>query len=226
MNQVQTHDLQLLARYTFSNQGKKNNQLLGLKWVKGRNGWTQQLIEVNRQDVTCWTLFLSLFNWGKLAHISVSLDKICHYLAQYQWKSMQMNAAQNHQTLKIKAFETVCHLANRQLSHRKVQLFKQVSDFVPSSFNHYWNPAMNGRFLCDLHRYQLPAARGVQLRFKNSKIVPLPHQKFNAKDLQDIEVGYEYETASCGDDHYYRYPHPPYFQTNLTSNQRPRRREI
>ena len=93
-------------------------------------------------------------------------------------------------TVKYQVFKAVCHLANRQLNHRQVQvkLFKEVSDVVPSSFNHDWNPAMEGRFLVDLHRYQLPTAEEIQLRFKNSHLLVLQYQKLRKIDLFNIEV--------------------------------------
>ncbi len=230
MNQIQLSDLQVLAAYQFNENGKKNDQLLGLKWVKHQKKWTQKLIEVSRQDVTCWTLFLSFFGKGQLAYISVSLDKICAYLAHYQWQDIKKEALQHKGTLKHKAFLTVCHLANRQLSHRKVQLFKQISNLASGPFKHYWNLAMNGRFLLEQHRYRLPDAQGLQLRFKGSGIPVHLNQKITFQNLAHIEVGYNYELIkevetdydSDGEKtsrtiYYYHYPTYPHYQVNTSS---------
>ena len=61
MNGIRPHDFQVLADYRFSENGSQSDKLIGLKLINQQGKWIQQLVEVNRQDVTCWTLFLSLF---------------------------------------------------------------------------------------------------------------------------------------------------------------------
>jgi hypothetical protein len=130
-----------LSHYRFIEKGsnRQNNLQLGLKWIKEDGKWKQQLVEVSRQDITCLSLFLSLFGQGKLRHISVSLDKICSHLLQYRWKEIKIEAIKNNETFEYKAFETICHLANRQMKRHCFSLFETVSDPIQNEYHHYWN---------------------------------------------------------------------------------------
>ena len=229
MRTIKTNDLQVLSQYHFFEIGsnKQNKHLIGLKWIKEGSAWKQELVEVSKQDVSCWTLFLSQFGIGKLKHISLSLNEICSYLSQYQWKEIKLNISQNPANSNYDAFHTVCHLANRQMQRYQFQLFKAVSDSIPSDFNHYWNLTIQGRFLLSLQRYRLPDAKGLELRFKDSKSPVLPGQRLTREDVANIEVGYEYEKASRGDYHHFHYPDPPYYPTlSRITNLRPLRKEI
>ncbi len=219
------HDLDVLSHYQFLEKGSndQNTHLLALEWVKENNQWKRRLIEINKEGVTCLSLFLSKFGIGKFRNVNFSLNKIGIYLLQYQWKNLPSEIKKNPEHKYFKSYITVCHIANRQLRHGRVQLFKDVSNRVESVFNHYWNPAINGRFLTDLHYYRLPQARSLALRFIDSKLSILKDQILNETDLTNIEVGYAYELVTfshstgtgkdreTSTDYYYIYPYPPYY---------------
>lgn len=234
MNTIQLKDLQTLSNDKFVENGenKKNNHLLGLKWIKTGSTWRQELITIKRQDVSCWPLFLSIFGLGELKHTSISLDKMCSHLSKYQWKEITLEISPNPKdNLHENAFKTVCHLANRQIQRHKFQLFKEVSHPMQGGFNHYWNPAMNGRFLLSLQRYRLPHAKNVELRFKDSKALVAPNKILNIADMVNIEVGFKYELIAKHelDDSTssYYYPLSPYYSTQKDkTKQLPRRREL
>lgn len=245
MNNIQTTDLQVLSQYNFIENGsnRQNDHLLGLKWIKEVSKWRQELTEVKKQDVTCWSLFLSLFGIGKLKYITLSLDKICSHLSQYQWKEIKSAVSQDPEESDYKAFKTVCHVANRlMLMMRHRALFKEISEPIQGDFNHYWNPAMNGRFLLSLQRYRLPDAKGVELRFKDSHTPVLQNQMLTKNDMVNIEVGFKYERITetesaygVGEDgenettisHFYHYPSPPYYSAGIGNNKPlPTRKEL
>ena len=242
MNTVKANDLQVLSHYHFLEEGsnRQNKHLIGLKWTKQGSTWKQELVELSKQDVSCWSLFLSLFGIGKLKHISLCLNKICSYLSQYQWKEIKLNISQNPANSNYDAFYTVCHLANRHMQRHQFQLFKAVSDSIQSDFNHYWNHAMQGRYLLSLQRYRLPNANDVELRFKDTKAPVLPGQRLTREDVANIEVGFKYELIIEEEDddddddddettlvYYYHYPSTPYYAVDTGSNKlSPRRREI
>jgi hypothetical protein len=245
MNAIKRSDLQVLSQYNFIENGsnRQNNHLIGLKWIREGAAWRQELIEVKKQDVSCWSLFLSIFGIGKLKHISLSLDKVCSHLSKYKWKEMKLEVSQNHpeENDYKKAFKTVCHLANRQIQRHRFQLFKEVSDPIQGDFNHYWNLAMNGRFLLSLQRYRLPDAVSIELRFKDSKTPVLPNQMLTKNDTANIEVGFKYELITeeetdygIDDDdeetttiYYYHYPFNPYYSIDIGSEKLlPRRKEL
>ena len=203
MNIINKQDLETLSNYKFlgNESNKKNNYLIGLKWVKEGSKWKQELVTVNKQDVSCKTLFLSLFGLGKLRHITVSLDKICTYLSRYKWEEIKLKTDRNPEKPIYKAFVTVCEVANRQMKHRtyrfkpekRFELFKKVSEKIPGVFEHYWNPAINGQDLICLQKYYLKRVHEVQLRFKDTKIGILPYRKLTLDEMPNIEVGYDYE---------------------------------
>lgn len=188
MNSISPHDLQVLANYQFIEDAKnrQNSRLLGLEWVKENSTWKQRLVCVERQDISLWTKFLRLFNMGKLKNTYLSLSEINSHLSQYQWKEIKKMPDGE------KAFYTVCHIANRQIGPDS-KLFKAVSDPMEGDFKHYWNPAMQGRFLRNLHKYILPTVIDVELRFKDSKKIVLSHQILTKVDVENVEVGYRYE---------------------------------
>lgn len=198
ISRINAQDLTTLSNYNFVENGsnKQNTHLLGLKWERKGWRWKKELIIVNKMDVTCLSLFLGFFGIGKLKHTSVSLNKISDYLSQYKWEEIKSKTDQNSQQPIYKAFKIFCHIANRQAYHFKFELFKRLSEKLEGDFNHYWNPAIEGRFLHALHVYRLPRAVGVALRFKDSKEYVLLYQKLTKQDVANIEVGYQYEDQS------------------------------
>lgn len=220
MNTLSSNDLLVLSQYHFVQNGsnKQNNVLLGVKWIKDQTGWKQQLIEVDKQDVTCWSLFLSLFRVGKLAHTSVSLSEVNYYLTKYDWKKIktETNISLNSESSASidKAFNSVCHVANRSLSQS--ELFYSVSDVVSGDFNHYWNPALEGSVLYALQRPIFRYAVNIELRFKDTKVRVSENQRLTKEDVSRIEVGYAYERIPSYKkrvpDHFSE-PRPPYYWT-------------
>lgn len=217
---INKQDLQILSNYKFFENGsnKQNDLMIGLKWIKEGTKWRQELITVKKQDVSCLSLFLSLFGMGKLKHISVSLNKISAYLYQYKWEEIKSDTNQNIEHPLYKAFKTVCHVANRQMQcYRKFHLFKKVSDNLQGEFNHYWNPIMNGRFLISLQNYYLPYATGIELRFKESQNSVLPDQKLTKEEVANIKVGYKYEEKA---NFQIIDPFPPYYSVRYKGSEK------
>lgn len=245
MNTIKQNDLRILSQYNFIENGsnKQNDRLLGLRWIKEGDAWKQELTIVSRQDVTCWSLFLSLFGLGKLKYIDISLDTICRRLYQYSWNQIKLDLSQAPENDEYKAYITVCQLANRQMQRRRFELFKEVSNKIEGEYNHYWNPAMNGRFLLSLHDYYMPKARDVELRFKDSKTPVQRNQMLTKSDINRIEIGFKYELVikektdrrlnAEGDfedetitNHYYHYPTAPYYQAEMKNHRFPARKEL
>lgn len=218
MNPPNLDDLQVLSNYHFIEEGsnKKNNALIGLKWIKDPSGWKKQLVTVDKQDVTCWSLFLSVFGIGKLSGITVSLRNICSYLAKFNWQEIKSTDTSKPESSEYKVFNTVCHIANRRILKRQLELFYAVSEPVSSEFNHYWNPAMKGRFLFDLQCSHLLYAEQMALRFKDTKLPVESNQGLSKEDVARIEVGYAFERIPSNYrkvPDYYREPPPPYYST-------------
>lgn len=223
-NEIGSHDLNILSKYHFNEDGKNksNDQLMGLKWVVNGKEWQRELVLIDRRDATCWNIFLSYaFNIGKLRNTSISLNVIANHLSRYDWQSIKLNYSQSGQDANSKAFVTVCHLANRQMERHRFSLFVKVSYPIANEYNFYWNPAVNGRFLQSIQRYRLPDAVGLELRFKDTENIVTPYQKVLTDDLPNIEVGYEYEFVTeeipCGENetrtiYHYHFSAPPYYQ--------------
>lgn len=241
--QPTSHDLTELTNYRFIEYGsnKLNDNLLGLQWIKDGNTWSKQLITVNRKEVSCLSIFLSYIYLGKFKHISFSLNEVCNYLAQYNWTELKEDADDIFSPSSLKkAFHTVCHLANRQLGRcvkKKTNplLFKKVSILANEEFGHYWNSAMYGRFLLDQQRYHLIKASNVELRLKDTKVRVPPFQPLQETELENIEVGYEYERNTEykrisrkveQTSNYYQYPKPPYYSSGNPKTNRPTLRNI
>lgn len=59
--------------------------LLGLKWIRQGKGWEQVLITVDKREVSCLSLFLSIFQLGHFKQSTLSLKSVRTFLAGYQW---------------------------------------------------------------------------------------------------------------------------------------------
>lgn len=233
-------DLKLLAAYDFeqADNSYRATKLLGTKWNENHQ-WV--LVYVDRVDVTCWQLFLSFFNYGKLAYTSVALEEVCQYLSTYNWKEIKKELPEDEQSEMYRAYKTACHVTNRFfLAYPGAgrEWFKAISERIEGPFNHYWNPAMEGRFLLAIYRYLMPDAVGLELRFKETHASIRKDQKLTQAEVSQIEVGYRYEHTqereerSHRDDkneviyhEHYHYPTFPYYQVEDTKYP-PRRREI
>lgn len=208
-------DQAALIEYQFEEaKNAKNSRLLGVKWIKEDTGWVQRIVIVNRCDATCWRLFLGFLRIGMFAHTSVSINSVGKYLSQYNWNNL-ITTDEHSESFK-KAYLTICQVANRTIRSSS-QLFYAVSDRITGDFNHYWNPALTGRFLLGYHQYCLPNAHKMEIRIKDSTSPIYDHTKISKEKISSIEVGYQHEhTRICDDNHYY-FPSPPYYSTGVLS---------
>src|SRR5579885_1515641 len=82
-----------------------------------------KLVKLSREDVTCWQLFLRLFNCGKLAKLQVHLRDVASHLNQYDWQDAKIL---NNQSELYKAYSKVALLANKALSKGDETLYRNV----------------------------------------------------------------------------------------------------
>ncbi len=84
-----------------------------------------KIVTLSRNEVTCWQMFLRLFNCGNLARFQVHLTEVADYLNRYDWSKAK--ELQGDTTLK-QASGKVCVLANKALLHKYSEtLFNNVA---------------------------------------------------------------------------------------------------
>lgn len=117
---ISKEDLETLRNYEFTESHnyeldryncRNNPKILGLN-IKNHH-----LVQVERKDINIKNLFLRLFNHGKLAFISLSLEDICVHLKQYNWADLQKELKYSD------AFKKTCQIASRYFVYHRTYLF-------------------------------------------------------------------------------------------------------
>ncbi len=83
-----------------------------------------RLALVNRCDVSCWDVFISMFGFGTLASKTISLTRVANYLNQYSWTGCQTSD---------RAYLNVCALANRAMLRGSSSLYHRISSQLSKS---------------------------------------------------------------------------------------------
>lgn len=83
-----------------------------------------KIVKLSRDEVTCWQLFLRLFNCGTLAKMQVHLRDVAAHLNQYDWSEAKIlsNDSELYQ-----AYRRVSLLANKAVLYKRDEtLFNNV----------------------------------------------------------------------------------------------------
>lgn len=97
---ISQKDIQTLANY---------NPAAGLVAIQYRKG-TSSIVNLHREEVTCFQIFLSFLNLGELANKQFELHKIVKHLDQFNW-SYAKN--QDKSSDLYKAYNTMCLLGKK-----------------------------------------------------------------------------------------------------------------
>ncbi len=167
INDLNRGNLGILARSNL------DNEIVAVEHdIKGDT----RLITISKKDVTCWQLFLRLFNSGKLMNKDVHLRSVCNYLNRYNWSAQ---ASSDPRSLEHGAYLRVCTLANKCLRAKwdetlvnnvATATYKKDVEFVQyqgsqrlnrhcASQTIQWNEAMQVGDLQALLRKQFPDSK-------------------------------------------------------------------
>ncbi len=133
-----------------------------------------QIVTLAKSDITCWQLFLRLFNAGTLAKYQIHLTDVTKHLSQYNWSSLGRTGNSDVQ----QAYRQVCILANKGLYSKysetlldSVALDVVRKDIECNQFcdgrslnrmmiNHsiHWNPLMQTKHIKALLHNHYPAS--------------------------------------------------------------------
>lgn len=110
------------------NNRQNNNELLAVRIEQNEDGDKEFLTKINRSDVTCWNLFLRIFNCGILSHTHISIKSIDNHLFQV-FKSP--NFTEDHKMVcDSQAYKTVCKIRDWSEKKGEFKLNQFVSSFL------------------------------------------------------------------------------------------------
>lgn len=203
-------EISLLDNY-FSNQEQLS---LGLKWIKNGRHWEQNLITLNKREVDCLSLFLSVFHIGHLKQTTFSSKDVNAFISQYRW--IETKAANPF------FYEKICFFAHQQIKKGDLSIFYSVSIATRNPYNHFWNPHLKVQDLVALEKRKNGESIDFHIRLEG-KDLALDYP-VSETEMQSIQVGFSpflFSTSSRDHDsdkisqvvvhHTFIAPSPPYF---------------